>query len=216
LDYTERIDATIGAEKVYFGEITMMKVVLKPLLLALLVGFIWLAATTLTAAGPLKNEQELQKIIDKAMHSLGIAKTTWQGPSDFTLKALNGREVSLSDYRGKIVFLNFWATWCPPCRIEMPSMEKLYQGFKGKDFVILAVSVKESKKVVEKFVKDYKLNFPVLMDPEGRVGREYMVFSIPTTYLINRHGGIIGQALGPRDWAGEDSFKLFGALLKIR
>ena len=164
---------------------------------------------------PAKSKQELNSIIDKHMKSLGIERPQGVKLTNFTLKTLNDRDVSLSDYRGKIVFLNFWATWCPPCRQEIPSMEKLYQKFKDKDFVILAASLREKAKTVKKFVKDYKLTFPVLLDSKGKVGSAYLVTSIPTTYLINRQGEIIGRALGGRKWAGEDSFNLFSALLKF-
>lgn len=161
------------------------------------------------------NFQNVTDLIDKHMDSLGIAKPIkGVSPPDFTLKTLDGKEVSLSDYRGKIVFLNFWATWCPPCRSEMPSMEKLYQKFKDEDFVMLAVSLRENKEKVENFMRDYKLNFPALLDSTGKVGNTYMVRSIPTTYLISRHGDIIGKAIGARNWASEDSFKLFSALLE--
>jgi peroxiredoxin len=152
--------------------------------------------------------------IDKYMNSLRIVKPEGMKLTDFTLKTLDGKDVSLSDYRGKIVFLNFWTTWCPACRQEMPSMEKLYQKFKDKDFVMLAVSLREKNKTVEKFMEDYKLNFPALLDPKGRVGGAYLVTSIPTTYLISRQGEIIGKAIGGRDWASEDSFNLFSALLE--
>lgn len=171
--------------------------------------------TSDVAVAPTKNKQELKNTIDKHMASLLIAKAEGLEPANFTLKKLNGKEVSLSDYRGKVVFLNFWATWCPPCRGEMPSMEKLYQKFKGKDFVMLAVSLREKEKTVEKFVQKNGLTFPVLLDPRGKAGGDYMVSSIPTTYLIDKQGKIIGRAIGGRDWANENSFNLFSALLEI-
>ncbi len=131
----------------------------------------------------------------------------------FTLKDLNGKEVKLEDHRGKIVFINFWATWCPPCRDEMPSMEKLYTEFKERDFTMLAVDLQESAKEVRAFKERFKLNFPILLDSDGRVGSEYGVISIPTTYLIDREGYVIGGALGPRDWASKEAFELFDHLL---
>ncbi len=94
-------------------------------------------------------------------------------------------------------------------------MEKLYQKFKGKDFVMLAVSLREKEKTVEKFVQKNGLTFPVLLDPRGKAGGDYMVSSIPTTYLIDKQGKIIGRAIGGRDWANENSFNLFSALLEI-
>ena len=131
----------------------------------------------------------------------------------FTLRDLNGKEVRLEDYRGKIVFLNFWATWCLPCRKEMPSMEKLYSEFKDRDFTMLAVDLREEAKKVMAFKERFKLNFPILLDSDGRVGRKYGVWSIPITFLIDREGFLIGVALGARNWASKGAFELIDHLL---
>lgn len=148
------------------------------------------------------------------MDALGIVKLEEKPKApDFTLKDLNGKEVKLTDHRGKIVFINFWATWCPPCRIEMPSMEKLYTEFKDKDFVILAIDLQESAGRVKAFKEDFKLNFLILLDSTGEVGLNYGVMSIPTTYLVDRDGHLIGGALGPRDWASKEAFELIDHLL---
>ena len=145
---------------------------------------------------------------------LGIVKIDEKltAPS-FALKDLNGKEVKLEDHRGKIVFLNFWATWCQPCRTEMPSLEKLYTEFRGRDFTIFAVDLQEWIKGVRAFKEKFKLNFPILLDSDGRVGSKYGVISIPTTYLIDREGYVIGGALGPRDWASKEAFELINQLL---
>ena len=133
---------------------------------------------------------------------------------NFILPDLNGNQVSLADYRGKVVFLNFWASWCLPCRAEMPSMEKLYNKFKNSDFAILAVNLGEGKEQVKAFKELYSLNFPILLDAESSVGSIYGAISIPTSYLIDRDGYMIGGALGPRDWASEEAFELVKSLLK--
>jgi len=145
---------------------------------------------------------------------LGIARIDEKlvAPS-FTLKDLNGKEMKLEDHRGKIVFLNFWATWCMPCRDEMPSMEKLYREFKDRDFTILAVDVQEKPKKVRAFKERLKLNFPILLDSDGKVSARYGVWSIPTTYLIDREGFLIGVALGARNWASKEAFELIDDLL---
>jgi peroxiredoxin len=134
----------------------------------------------------------------------------------FTLKDLNGKEVNLEDYRGKIVFINFWATWCLPCREEMPSMEKLYSKFKDSGFTMLAVNIREGTKKVRAFKERFGLNFPILLDSDGRVGSKYGVISIPTTYLIDREGYVIGGALGTRDWASKEAFALIDQLLRTK
>lgn len=130
----------------------------------------------------------------------------------FTLKDLDGREVTLEDHRGKIVFLNFWATWCPPCRREMPSMEKLHSEFKDRGFTMLAVDLREEQAKVKAFKGKLKLSFSILLDADGKVGLMYAVRSIPTTYLIDREGYMVGGALGARNWASKEAFELFDHL----
>ena len=146
--------------------------------------------------------------------SLGIQEVTPPVEAlDFTLKNLQGSEVSLNDLEGKVVFLNFWATWCGPCREEMPSMEKLWQKFKEEAFVILAVDLQEKEEEVNSFMNDYGLTFQALLDSKGEVGSMYAVRAIPTTFLIDPEGRIVGKALGARDWASEDAFDLIEHLL---
>lgn len=130
-------------------------------------------------------------------------------PVDFALADVNGEQVALSDLRGKIVVLSFWTTWCPPCRAEMPSMEKLYQEFKDKNFALVAVSLQETAEVVRRFFEDRRLNFLAVLDPDGEVGRRFRIRSIPTTYFLNGDGRIMGVAVGPREWNGRDMIALF-------
>jgi peroxiredoxin len=136
-------------------------------------------------------------------------------PVDFELPSLTAKTVRLSDFRGKIVFLNFWATWCTPCRIEMPSMEKLYSQFKNHEFAMLAVSLKESKQEVGDFFKENQLTFTGLLDLDGEVAKEFLVASIPTTFIVDRRGGILGIAMGPRPWDTKESIKLFKHLIEM-
>jgi peroxiredoxin len=131
---------------------------------------------------------------------------------DFSLKNLEGEAVNLENLKGKIVFLNFWATWCPACRDEMPSMEKLYTKFKDKDFIMLAVNLREKPKTVRSFKEEYRLNFPILLDTDGSVSYRYGVRSIPATFLIDREGHLIGRAVGARDWASDLAFNLINQL----
>jgi len=120
---------------------------------------------------------------------------------DFTLPALGGNPARLSNYRGKMVFLNFWATWCPPCRAEMPSMESLYQRLKGQDFEMLAVSIDtKGTDRVQSFVTTYGLTFPVLLDPNKKVYRLYGLTGVPETFIIGKNGEILLKIIGPRDW----------------
>ncbi len=115
---------------------------------------------------------------------------------DFTLEDLDGNMVTLSQLKGKKVFLNFWATWCPPCKAEMPDIEKLYQETKDSDLVILAVNVGEDKKTVQDFIVKNKYNFPVLLDVKGEISQLYQVSGIPTSYFIDTNGFLDNGATG--------------------
>ena len=135
---------------------------------------------------------------------------------DFTFPDLNGRNISLSDYKGKVVLLNIWATWCPPCVYEMPSMEKLYKEFKGENFEILAVSIDTGgKDIVAPFMKKYKLTFPALLDPKGTIKTLYGVTGVPESYIIDKQGIIIGKIIGARDWATPEIFSFFHNLIQM-
>jgi peroxiredoxin len=140
-----------------------------------------------------------------------------RGPAlapDFSVPDLAGQTVRLSALRGKVVLLNLWTTWCPPCRDEMPSMERLHQQLRGRDFQLLAVSQDEDgRRVVEPFVRDMKLSFPVLVDPEHQVGERYGVWGYPETFLIDREGRIVERVIGPRDWSSPESVAQIERLL---
>ena len=135
-------------------------------------------------------------------------------PDNIILKDLEGNLVRLSDYLGKVVFLNFWATWCPPCRIEMPSMEKLYRKLKDREFTIVTINLQETAEAVKSFFKKYQLTFPALLDRDGGVGRRFGIRSIPTTFILNQKGGMIGKIFGPREWDSRDAEKLFALLIE--
>jgi thiol-disulfide isomerase/thioredoxin len=130
-------------------------------------------------------------------------------PLEIRLSDPTGRPVSLSEFRGKIVFINFWTTWCLACVIEMPSMEKLYQRFKDKNFVMVAINLQESAERVKQFYKEHQLTFTTLLDITGDVGAALGINAIPTTFILDKNGRIIGKALGPREWESKKSIALF-------
>jgi len=132
---------------------------------------------------------------------------------DFVLPDPAGTKLSLKDFRGKLVFLNFWASWCVPCREEMPAMERLYQEFKDRGFVILAVNIKDTRKDALAFVKELKLTYPILLDPPGEVGLLYGAWGLPATYLIGVKGEGLARAWGPADWYSPGARELIQALL---
>lgn len=141
---------------------------------------------------PLPDSQPESRITGKSEKSSSVPKVP-----DFSLKDLDGKTVKLSDYRGKMVFLNFWATWCPYCIKEMPELEEANQEFlKGSDAVILTVDTAEKPDVVRKFVSQKKINLPVLLDTDGKVTEKYNIEGFPTTVIINKDGTLNGRIVG--------------------
>ncbi len=133
---------------------------------------------------------------------------------DFNLRDLNGKSVRLSDHRGKVVFLNVWATWCPPCRMEMPSMERLHQRFRGRDFVMLAVSEDQGDAaLVHQFARELGLTFSILLDTDGSLPPRYGITGYPETFVIDRNGNVIDHIIGPDDWDSDNAIRYFAALL---
>ena len=133
----------------------------------------------------------------------------------FTLPGLDGRMVSLADYKGKTVLLNIWATWCPPCVAEMPSMEKLYQELKNEDFEILAVSIDVTgSNEVAPFMKKHRLSFPALIDTQGTIKDLYQTTGVPESFIIDKDGIIAEKIIGPREWATPDVINYFRNLIQ--
>jgi thiol-disulfide isomerase/thioredoxin len=115
---------------------------------------------------------------------------------DFILEDMNGNKVALSDYKGKTIFLNFWASWCGPCKFEMPFIEQLYQDNKDSDLVVITVNLQETKEIVGGFMTDNKYSFPVLLDEQGEVGYQYGISGIPLSLLINKDFKIVSAHEG--------------------
>jgi peroxiredoxin len=133
---------------------------------------------------------------------------------EFSLPTADGKALALTQLRGEVVFLNFWATWCPPCRVEMPSMERLHREFKEQGLAVLAVDIGESPRQVTRFMKEFRLTFPALLDTDSEVASRYRVQGIPATFLIDRRGRLVGSARGARDWASPNGKALMRSLLE--
>ena len=149
--------------------------------------------------------------------------TTGTGAPDFSALDLQGRETSLSDFRGKVVLLNVWATWCPPCREEMPSMQRLQEAMEGTDFQILAVSIDAGRGEKDPFgreggdlaafAQEMGLTFTILHDPEGRIQATYQTTGVPETFLIGRDGLIYKKVAGGTAWDAPENLELVRRLL---
>ncbi|HXX58175.1 MAG TPA: TlpA disulfide reductase family protein [Thermodesulfovibrionales bacterium] len=135
---------------------------------------------------------------------------------DFTLKDITGRSLSLSSLKGKAVLVNFWATWCPPCRDEMPSLNRLFKAYKDQGLIVLAVSTDRSESTVKDFLSRYPADFQVFMDADMQTSRRYRVFSMPTAFLLDRNGVIIKRYLGEEDWDSAEIRSEIGKALKAK
>ncbi len=155
--------------------------------------------------------------------ALGAREIIWgaepvQAPT-FTLPNLQGHPVSMGDYQGKVILVNFWATWCRDCVREMPEFEKLYQAYQGKGLAVLAIALdKEGRPAVEAFLQDehLELTYPILLDPEERVARNYRLSWVPVTVVIGRDGQVIETILGARPWGSEEVMNSIEKLLDVR
>jgi thiol-disulfide isomerase/thioredoxin len=147
-------------------------------------------------------------------HELTRLSTPIQAP-DFQLEDMDGEKYSLESYRGKVVILNFWATWCPPCRREIPSMEALHQAFRDEAFAILAINEWETEDHVFAFMGQLPVepSFPILLDTDSEVATNFDVKGLPTTLLLDPQGRIVYRAVGGRDFDHPEVKKTIRALL---
>jgi len=129
------------------------------------------------------------------------------------LQDLEGKVHSLADYRGKVVLINFWATWCAPCRYEMPSIEKLRDSLKGRPFAVLAVNLGEPEPRIRAFLQEVPLRFPVLLDPEAEAAKAWNVKALPATFVVGTDGRVRYRYIGELDWSRESVRKTIAALL---
>lgn len=134
---------------------------------------------------------------------------------DFTLRDMQGKSHRLSAQRGKVVFVNFWATWCPPCRKEMPSMQRAWEQLKGERFVMYAVNVGEDEETIFgfSFATGIELTFPILLDTDGATVQRWPVLGLPTTFVIDAQGRIAFRAVGGREWDDPALLKGIRALI---
>jgi len=134
-------------------------------------------------------------------------------PQNFTLRDVNQKNQTLFDYKGKVVLINFWATWCPPCRAEIPSMIRLQQKLQNKPFKVLAINLGEDKEAISKFAKKYKINFSILLDPNQKEAKLWKIFAFPTSFIIDKTGKIRYSIAGGFEWDSAEAEEIINALM---
>ena len=167
------------------------------------------APSTATATAP-----PARLILDEAVRELDLVRPPrLKRAEDFAVALLRGEPLRLSEQRGKPVMINFWATWCAPCREEMPAMERLYRRHRDHGFVLLAVSVDTDAALVRPFLDQHKLTFPVALDSKMSLANAYGVRALPSSFLIDRDGNLAALALGPRAWDNRVAHALVEGML---
>jgi len=146
---------------------------------------------------------------DNMLFTEGYLNTDFQ----FLIKKGSPKITKLEDLKGKVVFLNFWATWCVPCREEMPAMERLYREYGERGLVVLAVNFQESPDTVKRFMRELHLTFPTVLDSDGAAARDFAVRGLPVSFLLSRDGRILWQAIGSREWDGAEARAYFKRML---
>jgi peroxiredoxin len=134
-------------------------------------------------------------------------------PPEFNGRMTDGREVSLASLQGKVVLLNFWATWCLECRPEMPALERLHREFSAQGLAVMGINAREGTATIREYAKELGLTFPVILDPSGKINSTYGVIGLPTSFLIAPDGRAVALAVGPREWSGKPARALIEALL---
>lgn len=168
-----------------------------------------------TAFGPLKQGAVFLALV--LLVAVAPARELKPYPEGATpplaLQDLHGKLHPLKDYRGRVVLINFWATWCPPCRAEMPSMQRLKDKLTGQPFTILAVDMGESEEAVQGFLKEIPVNFTILLDKDGSALKAWKVFAFPTSFLVDKKGAVRYATFGAKEWDDADALSKIDELL---
>ncbi len=183
------------------------RIVLPLLVIAAIVGVIWWLESRndggVSRSGERYGPVELPLSLQTAGLDVGVKEGDLA--PDFLLEGLDGREVRLSDLRGKPVVVNFWATWCRPCRKEIPQFVEAYERFREDGLVVVGVNMQEGKSIARQYADDYGMDFPIAIDVDGEVGDEYRLLGLPVTYFIDRQGVIRSVFTGPFEEQRQDT-----------
>ncbi|MDO8480082.1 MAG: TlpA disulfide reductase family protein [Candidatus Rokubacteria bacterium] len=178
----------------------------------------WLAARLLAfgllvagLAGAASADQPALAPLLKTLDLRGYTSRT--APPQFSGSTLDARQLSMTEYRGTVIVLTFWASWCLECRVDMPALERLQREFSPRGFAIIAVNARENKETVRRYAKELGLTFPLVFDPDGKINALYGVIGLPTTFVVGRDGRAIAFAIGPRRWESAPARALIEALL---
>lgn len=173
-------------------------------------------ALVLVLLSPIKGEAtdhsgaaEIQRLFLR----LRISTLKEAPPLEGTALDLRGEEVELSSFRGNVAFLTFWTTWCPSCKVEMPALQKLFARYQDQGFQVLAVNIQESADKVAEYFRAKGLSYTPLLDPRGQMARGLGVWSVPSTFILDRRGVVLGKVMGARQWDSPDGHKLLELLL---
>lgn len=153
-------------------------------------------------------------VLSTGAHAAGFEARAAKPAPTMKARDLSGATKTLADYRGKVVLLNFWASWCPPCLREMPSMERLRVKMKGQPIEIVALASAESAGDVKAFLSKMQLGFPILLDPDGSNTKRWKVFALPTSFLLDAQGRVRYVLTGPTEWDEGEALKIIESMLK--
>jgi cytochrome c biogenesis protein CcmG, thiol:disulfide interchange protein DsbE len=169
-------------------------------------GLLALAVSTASGADP-PEIAALLKPLELIAYRPGTRPPAFSGPT------LDGRQLSLTELRGKVVVVNFWASWCLECRPEMPVLQGLHRELAPRGLAVIGINAREDKLAVGRYAKELGLTFPLLLDPSGLINANYGVVGLPATFVVGRDGRAVAFAVGPRDWGGKPARALIDALL---
>jgi thiol-disulfide isomerase/thioredoxin len=169
-----------------------------------------LALLALAPCAVARAESEVTSLL-KPLDLVGYPSRT--APPHFSGSTVDARRLSMEDLRGKVVLVNFWASWCTECRPEMPVLERLHRELAPKGLALVGVNAREQRTAILRYASELGLTFPLVLDPDGKINAAYGVVGLPTTFVVARDGRVVALAVGPREWAGASGRALLQALL---